>query len=293
MDSIRSSSRADACIPDTASSVGSPTPTAAGPSSNTATSRETGSGSNQVEAYVCRYPATSASLAHGGAAAYCGPSFSAATLALLGGAPPAPSPAASFSRADGTSFPTSTDGTPMYRQSDAEWGEARLGVSTTAPTLASRGCAVTSMAMALSKLSGETLTPGALDAHLDAHAGYSGNALVWGAAGSATEKSFAVEKTTAWSASKVDAELAAGRPVVLGVDYKEGGSGGTLGTDHWVCLTRKEGDTYYANDPATGNETSFTKQADGTLLEVEPKAGQAQPYRSSGEFTTFKPAVSA
>lgn len=286
MDPIRSTSQAPACFPEgTTSLEGSTATSSVTPSSPATSSRpETSGGGNQVEEYVCRYPASYAPPPH---ATSSGPSFSAATLALLGGVPPTPTPSASFARADGTPFPTSTDGTPMYKQSDAEWGESRLGASATAPTLASRGCAVTSMAMALSKLSGETLTPGALDAHLDASAGYVGSALVWGAAGSATEKDFAVSKTTTWNLDTVTKELEAGRPVVLGVDYREGGSGGTLGTDHWVCLTRTDGETYFANDPATGEEVRFREEA-GRLKQVSINGEPIPGYKSSGEFTTFK-----
>ncbi|QSQ19296.1 C39 family peptidase [Pyxidicoccus parkwayensis] len=285
MDPIRSS-QAPACFPEGTTSMESSTATSSvTPSSSATTSRtETGSG-NQVEEYVCRYPASYAPPPQG---APSGPSYSAATLALMGGVPPTPTPSASFARADGTPFPTSTDGTPMYRQGDAEWGSRLMGAGEGAHTLKERGCAVSSMAMAISKLSGETLTPGALDEHLDTHGGYVGNLLVWGAAGSATEKDFAVSKTTAWSVDTVTKELEAGRPVVLGVDYKPGGSGGTLGTDHWVCLTRKEGNLFFANDPASGNEVRF-KVEDGVLKQVPKSTESIQGYKSSGEFTTFQP----
>ncbi|WP_163998715.1 C39 family peptidase [Pyxidicoccus caerfyrddinensis] len=290
MDPIRSTTQTPACFPEgTTSLEGSTATSSVMPASSATTSRPETGGGNQVEEYVCRFPV---SYAPPPPAASSGPSFSAATLALLGGTPPAAAPAGSFARADGTPFPTSMDGTPMYKQSDAEWGESRLGASATAPTLASRGCAVTSMAMALSKLSGETLTPGALDAHLDASAGYVGSALVWGTAGTATEKPVAVEKTTTWSLDKVTKELESGRPVVLGVDYKEGGSGGTLGTDHWVCLTRKEGNLFFANDPATGDEVRF-KVEGGALKQVPKSTESIQGYKSSGEFTTFQPVGAA
>jgi hypothetical protein len=287
MDSIRSSSSGPACFSDNASPLEG-TPSAGVPSANPATSSRADSngGGNLVEKYVWREPPRPG-VPPQGTGPHSGPSFSAATLALLGGTPPAP--ATTFTRTDGTAFATSTDGTPMYRQADGEWGQTRLGAAATAPTLASRGCAVTSMAMALSKLSGETLTPGALDAHLDTSAGYVGNALVWGAAGSATEKAFTVSKTTTWSLDSVTKELEAGRPVVLGVDYKEGGSGGTLGTDHWVCLTRKEGNLYFANDPATGDEVRFRVEA-GALKQVAQGTEAIQGYKSSGEYTTFKAA---
>jgi hypothetical protein len=78
--------------------------------------------------------------------------------------------------------------------------------------------------------------------------------------------------------------------VVLGVDYKDGASGGSLGTDHWVCLTRREPgppELYFANDPANGQEIRFLRQPDGTLLEEKLNAGRAKKCNSSGELVTF------
>ncbi|HEX8705544.1 MAG TPA: C39 family peptidase [Myxococcaceae bacterium] len=247
---------------------------------------------NLLEAFVSRFSTTLTSLAprqaeSGGAA------LTAGALACMG--TPAMQ-AATFLRTNGVPFQTSPDGTPKYKQADYEaggnWGARYLGESAdTQRTIASRGCAMTSVAMALSKLSGETITPAVLDAFLDAKNGYLGNAIKWDTAGKVTESRIAVAKTTAWNLDTVNAELAAGRPVVLGVDYKAGKSGGNLGTDHWVCLTRRdptEPNRYFANDPATGTEISFLKQPNGKLLEEQPPTHR-KPYKSSGEFVTFKP----
>jgi hypothetical protein len=247
---------------------------------------------NLLEEFVCRFPMTSVSLAPrtGGSG---GAALTAGALACMGS--PA-TQAGTFLRTNGTPFPKSPDGTPKYKQGDLEaggnWGARLLGnAAETQRTIASRGCAMTSVAMALSKLSGETITPAVLDAFLDAQKGYEGNAIKWATAGKVTDSPITVTKKTAWSLDTVNTELAAGRPVVLGVDYKEGDSGGKLGTDHWVCLTRrdpKDSSRYFANDPASGKEISFLRQPDGTLLEEEKASGRAKQCRSSGEFVTFR-----
>jgi len=247
---------------------------------------------NLLESFVSRFSTTLSSLAprsveSGGAA------LTAGALACMG--KPAMQ-AASFLRTNGVPFQTSPDGTPKYKQNDQEaggnWGARHLGENAdTKRTIASRGCAMTSVAMALSKLSGETVTPAVLDAFLDASNGYVGNAIKWDDAGKVTNSRIRVAKTTTWNLDTVNAELAAGRPVVLGVDYKAGKSGGNLGTDHWVCLTRRDpsdANRYFANDPATGKEISFLRQPDGKLLEEQPPSHR-KPYKSSGEFVTFKP----
>lgn len=240
-------------------------------SSRTA-SRQTESNANRLEEFVSRYPMAPAWL-------------------------PPRSPG-SFLRTNGVPFPTSPDGTPRYKQGDLEagggWGARLLGDGASQPrSIKERGCAMTSVAMALSKLSGETITPAVLDAFLDAQAGYAGNSIKWAVAGKVTQQPFSVTKTTTWNLDTVNAELAAGRPVVLGLDYKDGASGGGLGTDHWVCLTRREPgppERYFANDPANGQEICFLRQPDGTLLEEKPNAGRARRCRSSGEFVTFRKA---
>ncbi len=250
---------------------------------------------NLLEAFIGRYPMTPASASQHPAGP-AGASITAGVLALGG---TVAAQATSFLRTNGMPFPTSSDGTPRYKQGDLEaggnWGARLLGDGASEPrSIQQRGCAMTSVAMALSKLSGETITPAVLDAFLDAQNGYVGNAIKWAVAGKVTGQPIALTKTTTWNLDTVNAELAAGRPVVLGVDYKDEASGGSLGTDHWVCLTRREPgppELYFANDPASGEEIRFLRQPNGTLLEEKPNAGRAKKCRSSGEFVTFRKAA--
>lgn len=178
----------------------------------------------------------------------------------------------------GREFPTSADGTPRYRQGDEAWASRQLGESS---SIGAAGCAMTSTAMALSKISGQTITPGQLDAFLDANAGYSGNAIFWdkaaGAVGLHADK-------PAWNVDLIDQQLDAGRPVVIGVDSRAGSKGGSNGTDHWIALTgrgTKDGKpVYFANDPATGQEITLR-------LEHGRLVGGPQAYKSTGELVTF------
>jgi predicted chitinase/LysM repeat protein len=179
---------------------------------------------------------------------------------------------------DGRTFPTSRDGTPMFRQGDPQWGSRRLG---TGSSLSAAGCAMTSMAMAVSKITGKVINPGEMDAHLDANGGYSGNALVWGAA--AKMGGLGATKS-AWSLNTINQQIDAGRPVVIGVDYKAGSNGGANGTDHWIAVTGRGKDAqgnqvYYANDPATGKQV--TLHASGGRL-----VG-GNNYKSTGELVVL------
>jgi peptidoglycan hydrolase-like protein with peptidoglycan-binding domain len=179
---------------------------------------------------------------------------------------------------DGRKFPTSRDGTPMYRQGDPQWGSRRLGSSS---SLAAAGCAMTATAMAVSKISGKVINPGEMDAYLDKNHGYSGNALIWGAAAKMGGLGAAKQ---AWSLSTINKQIDAGRPVVVGVDHSPGSNGGANGTDHWIAITgrgKENGKTvYYANDPATGKE--ITLRTNGSQL-----VGGPRPYRTTGELVTF------
>jgi predicted chitinase len=175
---------------------------------------------------------------------------------------------------DGRTFPTSADGTPIFRQGDPQWGGRTLGTSS---SLSAAGCAMTSTAMAISKITGKVINPGELDAYLDKNGGYSGNGLIWGQA--AKMGGLGASKP-GWSMENINKQIDAGRPVVIGVDYKAGSNGGANGTDHWVAVTHRKGDTYYANDPATGKEIALQLKG-GKLV------GGPSNYKSTGELVTF------
>jgi LysM domain/Papain-like cysteine protease AvrRpt2 len=250
--------------------------------------RQTESKANLLEAFAGRSPMRPASQQLGSGQP-AGPTITAGQLAHGG---TVAAPASSFLRTNGVPFPTSSDGTPRYMQGDSEWKDRRLGDGASKSVKVSlKGCAMTSVAMALSKLSGETITPKVLDAFLDAHNGYKENDIKWAVAGKVTEQTIPLDKKTTWNLDTINAELTAGRPVVLGVDYKDDPK-----TDHWVCLTRREPgppEIYFANDPASGEEIRFLRQPNGTLLEETRYSKRPKQCRTTGEFVTFsKPAKS-
>ncbi len=136
---------------------------------------------------------------------------------------------------------------------------------------------MTSTAMAMSKITGKVINPGELDAYLDKNGGYSGNGLIWSQAGKMAGLG---ASKPGWSLNNINKQIDAGRPVVIGVDYKAGSNGGSNGTDHWITVTHRKGDTYFANDPATGKEISLQLQG-GKLV------GGPKNYKSTGELVTF------
>ncbi len=133
----------------------------------------------------------------------------------------------------------STDGVPLYSQSDPRWGSRALG--TGGNTIKSAGCAMTSTAMCLSKIAGREIPPDELDQYLDTHGGYQGDLLVWGVAAKYIGKT--ATSVNGYSQATVDDNLNAGRPVVVCV--KGGG--------HYVCVAGRNSDgSYIIHDPAGG-----------------------------------------
>lgn len=213
------------------------------------------------------------------ATGYFGPQTRAALTKALGNpsaAAPAPPPSSSSSNTD------LRNGTPLYRQGDSRWGSRTLGRNY---TIASAGCAMTATAMAISKISGRPINPGELDAYLDRNGGYSGDALYWDKAAHARGLH---ASRPSWSLSTIDANLKAGRPVVIGVDYKAGSGGGANGTDHWITIVGRKTDNsgrvvYIAHDPANGG-VMYLNASGGRL---QGKTSSGKNYRSTGCLVTF------
>jgi LysM repeat protein len=187
----------------------------------------------------------------------------------------------------------SRDGVPLYNQGDDDWGAQRLGgkgrfanEGMSKSDIQSRGCAITSCAMAVSALSGQTVTPEMMDNHLDSKRAYDGDNVMFGETGGAvkTNPPIKSKREFGFKVSEIDQQLAAGRPVAVGVDYRQGGN--KVGTDHWICITSKNPDgTYNANDP-DGDKLINLKLENGKLLSTT-KTRTGQPYRFTGDAVTF------
>lgn len=180
---------------------------------------------------------------------------------------------------------------PLYKQGDKAWGKLNLGAKENL-SIHAAGCAMTSTAMAISKISGRPINPKELDEYLDTHGGYggkSGNGIMWDVAAQA--RGLKAKRQSSCTLVSIDKELAADRPVVAGVHYKAGSAGGGNGTDHWVTITGKytEGGQirYSAHDPATGEK--FTFKVEGNNLRANDDA--LNNYVTTGEICAFKAAT--
>jgi hypothetical protein len=170
-------------------------------------------------------------------------------------------------------FPKAADGTPIFKQGDGEWGKTKLGKG--GATISQAGCAMSSVAMAMSKITGNLLTPKDFDSWLDKNRGYSKDALDWSRAGKARGLEI---QPQVFTQKNLDAQLDAGRPVVLGVDYKQGSKG-----------VDDKGVTHYtANDPGTGKEIDLVLSKGRLVGDGKDALGK---YRSSGQMRVFQGTV--
>ncbi|MBI3290202.1 hypothetical protein HYZ78_02310, partial [Candidatus Microgenomates bacterium] len=122
-----------------------------------------------------------------------------------------------------------------YNQRDSQWGTMALGSSSY--SVAEYGCLVSSVSM-LASHSGKNIKPNDISAVAEAFVPSTGYMY----------HSFSVNgvsiSVTAVSKSQLDAELAAGRPVIAGL-YG--------GPDHFIVILKKEGDKYVMHDPFLEN----------------------------------------
>lgn len=121
-----------------------------------------------------------------------------------------------------------------YNQRDGEWGNKGIGLSSS--SMAEYGCLVTSMAMVASHY-GKSLKPGDIAGSASPFLG----STAYMNQGSWTVNGVTMTRTRIGSSTaKIDEELAAGRPVIVGI-YG--------GPDHFLVIKAKEGSDYIMNDP--------------------------------------------
>lgn len=146
-----------------------------------------------------------------------------------------------------------------YNQRDAEWGNIGLGGSNL--STAAYGCLVSSSAMVATHY-GKSLKP--IDIAVSSDAFFSPNkntALLWN---KITVKGITVNRTSyGKNIGVLDSELAAGRPVIVGL-YS--------GPGHFIVIKKKEGDKYIMHDPfaENGHDMAFTdKYSISDITDVE------------------------
>ncbi|HZI02487.1 MAG TPA: glycoside hydrolase family 19 protein, partial [Archangium sp.] len=123
--------------------------------------------------------------------------------------------------------------------------------------------------------------------------GPQGDILSWDLMGTLVTPQVDLFRHSGFTADKIDQELAAGRPVIVHVDYitknsagkREGKYDGT--GDHWFLVTGRTPDNRYrASDPALGRMITLHRMADGRL-EADAASKYGTKYRTVGNAVTF------
>lgn len=124
-----------------------------------------------------------------------------------------------------------------FLQDDARWGDDDLAGG----RFGDIGCAVTSLAMVAAH-HGFAVTPGALNAWLREHGGYTKDGWVhWGRIEQFTGGRLALSYAGGADDARLARELAAGRPVVVKVLVGK--------VAHWVVVVGRDRGVWYVRDP--------------------------------------------
>ena len=131
-----------------------------------------------------------------------------------------------------------------YNQRDSQWGQ--MGIGRSSDSMAEFGCLVTSSAMILSHY-GHRVTPGQVARTNDAF--FATTAYMWLSPWSIDGVTFS-RTNYGRNLSKLDEELSAGHPVIVGIGQ---------GPDHFVVIRSKDGSDYKMYDPyvPNGKDISF------------------------------------
>jgi len=154
--------------------------------------------------------------------------------------------------------PATMLGVPQYSQRDPRWANIRLG--TGAATIAQQGCLITAVS-AVCRYYGKDTDPAQLNRDLLRVGGYAnGNLYKWWSLGAIYPdirvREYIDCQTVPAPLDKIDAELAAGRPPIVWVDFNPATAYNDM---HWVVIighTEGRAD-YLIMDPWTGKIVPF------------------------------------
>ena len=161
----------------------------------------------------------------------------------------------------------SNEGVPLYNQKDEKWKKRILEHRY---TIGQYGCAVTSTAMALSKISGSEINPEEMDQYLDDNHGYHNEMILWQIAAQKIGTTANMMRSMN-NKDTIDHSLESGHPCVISVNNKM----------HWVCVAgRNANGTYIIHDPEGGKQI-------GAKWDEKSRNILVDGYREGTELRTF------
>jgi hypothetical protein len=147
-------------------------------------------------------------------------------------------------------------------------------------TIRQVGCLLTSLTMVSNTLTSHRRSVEEANGVVTSAGGFRGVNMRFGPASEALGLRTTARGAFEGDTGAIDAALARGKPVIVGVDFKEGSSSALGGTDHFLVITGKNpAGSYTGIDAANGKPLTFSRDAAGEL-----RAGR---YRLS-EFITLE-----
>lgn len=136
-----------------------------------------------------------------------------------------------------------------YRQDANEWSSDTLG--TTSDTMAGYGCTVTSVANAITNVTGNQTSPKVLNDTLSRINGYTNRGwLIWSKVAEATNGAVQITVHGTPTHEKIDQCMAAGSYPIVKIKL-----GGVV--PHWVMLVGRRDGEYMMRDPLQGGPTDL------------------------------------
>lgn len=177
---------------------------------------------------------------------------------------------------------------PIFGQRDPRWANKPLGSSTS--TLGGYGCLVTCLAM-MAKYYGKDTDPDRLNTALKNINGFAnGNLYKWYEGITKLYTDIKITKLqatplplTSTDFNAIKAEIDAGRPVILQVDFIPATSTVDM---HFVLVVGYEGDTIYVNDPWYGDKANLTRYGDPKIT-VQQYIFHSGPVPAPGSSDTI------
>lgn len=151
-----------------------------------------------------------------------------------------------------------------FRQDTSDWAEDTLGQTT--DTMADYGCTVTSVANAITNITGTQMSPKVLNATMGEIGGYTGRGwLIWGKVAEATKGAVKITVHDAPTHAGIDACMAAGAYPIVKIKL-----GGVV--PHWVMLSGRQNGEYMMRDPLKGGPSDVA-------IPVSSRASQIHSLR--------------
>ena len=133
-------------------------------------------------------------------------------------------------------------------------------------TIRQVGCLLTSLTMVSNTLTNARRTVEEANSLVTAAGGFRGVDMRFGQASETLGLYTTARGAFDGDTQAIDVALESGKPVIAGVDFKEGSSSALGGTDHFLVLTGRTSDGgYTAIDAANGKPLTFTRDDAGAL----------------------------